>query len=114
MRRWLPVRRRLFSAHDTVTQATYVQIVPAERRWQTVGVATAALRAAQGLGIVAAGLLAQVLAPALTIAGAAVLGTVVTVVAAFRWFRAVSSRPGSPARDETRRLILYLNARFVR
>ncbi|NDL57636.1 MFS transporter [Phytoactinopolyspora mesophila] len=91
----------VFSAHDIVTQATYVRLVPTHRRGQAIGVAIAALRAAQGLGIVLAGLLAQFLTPAAIIAGAAALGTVVTAVAATRWLRAVSSNPSFPAHDET-------------
>lgn len=90
----------VFSAHDIVTQATYVRLAPDAHRGQAIGVAIAGLRAAQGLGIVIAGLLAQLLSPALIIAGAAALGTVVTAVAAVRWSRAVSSRPDSP--PETR------------
>ncbi|AYY14382.1 MFS transporter [Actinobacteria bacterium YIM 96077] len=85
-----------FSAHDIVTQATYVRIAPPERRGQAIGVAIAGLRAAQGIGIVAAGLVAQIVAPAVTIAGAALLGTMVTAVAAYRWIRASSPRPSSP------------------
>lgn len=88
----------LFSAHDIVTQATYVRIVPAERRGQAIGVAIAGLRAAQGVAIVVGGLLAQLLTPALIIAAAAVLGTVVGAVAVARWSRAISARP---IRDET-------------
>ncbi|WP_166355304.1 MFS transporter [Phytoactinopolyspora limicola] len=91
----------VFSAHDIVTQATYVRIVPAHRRGQAIGVAIAALRAAQGIGIVAAGLLAQLLTPALIIAGAAVLGTVVTTIAALRWVRASSSHPDYPPGTKT-------------
>ncbi|NDL57442.1 MFS transporter [Phytoactinopolyspora mesophila] len=86
----------LFSAHDIVTQATYVRNAPPERRGQAIGVAIAALRAAQGLGIVLGGVIAQLVSPAVTIAGAAALGTVVTAIAAYRWTRAVSSRPDPP------------------
>jgi MFS family permease len=89
------------SAHDMITQATYISIVPVQRRGQAVGVAIAALRAAQGLGIITAGIAAQFLSPALTIAIAAVLGTLTASAAASRWSRAVSSRPLMPRRDET-------------
>jgi MFS family permease len=91
----------MFSAHDIVTQATYVRLVPTHRRGQAIGVAIAALRAAQGRGIVVAGLLAQFLTPAVIIAGAAGTGVVVTAIAAWRWVRAASSRPGFPAQDDT-------------
>ncbi|WP_166353437.1 MFS transporter [Phytoactinopolyspora limicola] len=83
----------LFSAHQVVAQATYVRAAPPPHRGQAVGVAMAAMRAAQGAGIIAAGLLAQVLTPALIIALAAAVGTLVTAWAARRWARTVSSRP---------------------
>ncbi|NED95723.1 MFS transporter [Phytoactinopolyspora alkaliphila] len=91
----------IFSAHDMVTQATYVQIVPAHRRGQAIGVAIAALRAAQGLAIIVAGMLAQFLPPATIIAFAAVLGTLAAAVATARWRRSASSRAIHPPRDET-------------
>ncbi|AYY14649.1 MFS transporter [Actinobacteria bacterium YIM 96077] len=95
----------VLSAHDIVTQATYVRIVPADRRGQAIGVAIAALRAAQGFGIVVAGLAAQLLAPASVIAVAAVVGALVTSIAAIRWAQAASSTFGAPEaswpRDDT-------------
>lgn len=92
----------VFSAHDMVTQATYVEAVPAHRRGQAVGVAIAALRAAQGLAIVIAGVVAQVLAPSTIIAVAAALGTVAATVATLRWLRAASSPTAlSSPPDET-------------
>ena len=50
----------LFSAHDTVTAATFMQAVPDEARGQAYGLASSALRAAQGLGVALAGLVARV------------------------------------------------------
>jgi predicted MFS family arabinose efflux permease len=90
----------VFSAHDMITQATYVRVVPAHNRGQAVGVAFAALRAAQGLAIIVAGLLAQLLMSASIIAIAAVLGTVAAIVAATRWARAIAGRPVPPPGDE--------------
>ncbi|WP_199431499.1 MFS transporter [Qaidamihabitans albus] len=92
-----------FSAHDMVTQATYVAEVPAAQRGQAVGVAIAALRAAQGLGIVVSGLVAQLLTPALVIGLAAVLGTVVAAVAWGAWSRTTSSPAGAVPDDRTGR-----------
>jgi MFS family permease len=77
-----------FSAHDMITQSAYVAAVPADQRGKAVGVAIAALRAAQGLAIVAAGVLAQWLPPSAVIAGAAVLGVLVAGAAALGWSRA--------------------------
>ncbi|SDU39226.1 MFS transporter [Jiangella alkaliphila] len=77
----------VFSAHDMITQATYVEAVPPHLRGQAVGLAIAALRAAQGFAIVVAGLFAQLVPPSTVIAVAAVLGTLVATTAAVRWAR---------------------------
>ncbi|TDE08240.1 MFS transporter [Jiangella asiatica] len=90
----------VFSAHDMITQSAYVASVPAHRRGQAVGVAIAALRAAQGLAIVLAGIAAQFLAPSAIIAAAAALGTVAAAVATVRWRRAASSPTLSIPPDE--------------
>ncbi|WP_053204879.1 MFS transporter [Jiangella muralis] len=77
----------LFSAHDMITQATYVEATPPHLRGQAVGLAIAALRAAQGVAIIAAGILAQFVPPSTVIAVAAVLGTLAATAAAVRWSR---------------------------
>ena len=46
-----------------ITNATFVQTVPDHSRGQAVGLANAALRVAQGLGIVIAGALTTLLSP---------------------------------------------------
>lgn len=83
----------VLSAHDIVAQSTYVRLAPAESRGQAIGVAVAGLRAAQGLAIVAAGLLAQLADAAVIVGAAAAAGTMVTAVAVHRWRRAVSASP---------------------
>ncbi|SEF18921.1 MFS transporter [Jiangella alba] len=83
----------VLSAHDIVAQSTYVRLAPAESRGQAIGVAVAALRAAQGLAIVAAGLLAQFADAAVIVGVAAAAGTVVTAVAVHRWRRAAAAGP---------------------
>lgn len=90
------------SAHDMVVQATYVESVPAHRRGQAVGLAIAALRAAQGLAIVAAGVLAQLLSPSAIVLVAAVLGVVAAAAAALRWSRLASPRALPPPQGEAR------------
>ncbi|WP_129669981.1 MFS transporter [Phytoactinopolyspora endophytica] len=90
----------MFSAHDMVTQATYVRLVPAHHRGQVIGVAIAALRLAQGLGIIVAGLLAQLLTPASIIAIAAAFGTVAAAIATVRWNRAAPPHTVLPPQDE--------------
>ncbi len=84
------------SAHDMVVQATYVESVPAHRRGQAVGLAIAALRAAQGLAIVLAGVLAQLLSPSTIIVVAAALGVVAAAAAWRRWSRLAPPRTHPP------------------
>ncbi len=75
------------SAHDMVTQATFVGEVSDDQRAQAVGVAIASLRAAQGGGIVVSGLAAQALSPSTVIGIAAILGSVFGVGAWAAWSR---------------------------
>lgn len=88
------------SAHDMVVQATYVESVPAHRRGQAIGLAIAALRAAQGLAIVVAGILAQLLAPSTIIVVAAALGVLAAGAAWQRWSRLASPRAHPPPQGE--------------
>lgn len=86
----------ILTAYQVSANAEFVRIVPNEQRGQAVGLASSALTAVQGLGIVVGGVLVQVAGPpgGLAIAGAA--GAVVGVVAALAWRRAQTSTP-SPA-----------------
>jgi sugar phosphate permease len=88
------------SAYNLITNATFVQNVPDHSRGQAVGLAQAALRVSQGVGIVGAGLLAQILRPGQVIALAAAVGLVMAVFAATAWARADSS-PQLAGLDET-------------
>jgi predicted MFS family arabinose efflux permease len=80
----------LASAHDMVVQGTFVQRVPDASRGQAIGLAGAAMQAAQGFGIVLAGLLAQVLTPAAVVGLAGAAGVVAAVAAGVAWRRAAS------------------------
>ena len=80
------------SAYNMVTQATFVQQVPDQRRGQALGLANTALRVAQGIGIVGAGLLAQLFAPGSVIGVIGAAGMVIAAVAANAWARAASPR----------------------
>jgi hypothetical protein len=62
-------------------------MAPPAYRGQAVGIAIAALRAAQGLGIVFAGLLAQLFAPSTVVTVAAVSGVLWGGAAAAAWSR---------------------------
>lgn len=81
------------TSYNMITNATFIQTVPDHSRGQAVGLASAALRVAQGIGIVGSGLVAEVLSPAVVVAIAAALGVVLALGAANAWSRAVSPRP---------------------
>jgi len=84
----------LFSAHDTVTAATFMQAVPDEARGQAYGLASSALRAAQGLGVALAGLVAEFVTPGVTVAAFAAGGVLAGVLAAIGWHGARVSGEG--------------------
>jgi predicted MFS family arabinose efflux permease len=90
----------LASAHDLVVQGAFVLRVPDASRGQAIGLASAAMQTAQGLGIVLAGLLAQALTPATVIGLAGAAGVVAATIAAMAWARAASPLSGS-GRGET-------------
>lgn len=82
-----------FSAHDMVTNVEYVNATPDHQRGQLLGLAQAALRGAQGVGVLLTGALAQVLDPARVIALAALVGVVAAALAARAWRRASAMPP---------------------
>lgn len=86
----------VLTAYQVSANAEFVRVVPNEQRGQAVGLASSALTAAQGLGVVVGGLLVQWTDPptGLAIAGAA--GLLVGLLAALAWRRAHTSTP-SPA-----------------
>jgi MFS family permease len=85
------------TAHDAVTNAAFTTAVPQNTRGHAVGLALASLRAAQGVGIVLAGLLAQVLPTAWVIGLAGGLGTLAGLAAAAAWTRTRAAHPtGTP------------------
>jgi MFS family permease len=81
------------TAHDVVTNAVFTAAVPAAVRGQAVGLAVACLRAAQGVGIAVAGLLAQLMPTSWVIGLAGGLGSVAGLAAAAAWSRARAARP---------------------
>ncbi|HEY4019036.1 MAG TPA: MFS transporter [Pseudonocardiaceae bacterium] len=76
------------SAYNMITQATFVQNVPDRQRGQALGLAQTSLRVAQGVGIVGAGLLAQVFAPGTVVGALGAVGVVIAALAAHAWSRA--------------------------
>lgn len=80
----------LFSAFQVPANAEYVRTVPDAMRGQAFGAASSAVRAAQGLGVVAAGFAADHLAPATVIAIFGAVGACLALRLAVAW----SSEPG--------------------
>jgi predicted MFS family arabinose efflux permease len=88
------------SSYNTVTQVEYMRAVPDHARGQASGLANAALRLAQGVAILLAGLAAQWWPSGVVVAAVAALGVLAAVAAASAWRRAVSPRL-IPTRGET-------------
>jgi hypothetical protein len=84
-----------FSAHDMTTNVEYVTATPDHQRGQLIGLAQAALRGAQGVGVLVTGVAAQFFDPARVIALTALIGVVAAVMAARAWRRA-SAAPTPP------------------
>jgi MFS family permease len=74
------------SSYLITAQTTFVKDVPDAQRGQVIGLARTALTVSQGIGILAAGVAADSVRPALVVAGAGVLG-VVFAAAAGRSYR---------------------------
>lgn len=76
------------SAYQVTAGATFVQLVPDHQRGQALGLARSGLVAAQGLGVAAGGLLAELLdGPTTAVAAAGLVGFVFSVNAAVAWAR---------------------------
>ncbi|MGW5155246.1 hypothetical protein ACWEPN_07170 [Nonomuraea wenchangensis] len=84
----------VLSAYQVIANAAFVRAVPPERRGQVVGFAGAALVAAQGIGVLFSGPLADLLGPPVAIAVYGLAGTVAALPLAASWRRheATSSR----------------------
>ncbi|TXK34784.1 MFS transporter [Nonomuraea sp. C10] len=78
----------MLGAYQVTANAEFVRIVPTERRGQVLGIASAALVAAQGLGMIAGGLLATHLGVTGALGVAGVAGLAAGVPAALAWRRA--------------------------
>ena len=69
----------LGGSYQLVANATFMQTVPVAVRGQAFALATAGLFAGQGLGFAVAGALAEVVSPALVVAGAGLLGVLLVI-----------------------------------
>ncbi|MEU0533320.1 MFS transporter [Amycolatopsis tolypomycina] len=77
----------LCSAYQVTAGATFVQLSPPRVRGRTLGFARTGMIAGQGLGVVAGGVLAQLVGPAAAIALAGTAGALVALAAAAAWAR---------------------------
>ena len=93
-----------FGVYQVAANTAFVVRVPAQRRAQAFGIANMGVVVGQGAAYVAAGAVAEVVAPATVIAVAGGLGAVVALVLTIRWRhvsppgRASCGRPASRAR----------------
>ncbi len=78
----------LASAYNSIAGALFVRAAPDAVRGQAVGLAQSSLRVSQGLGVVIAGVCAEVITPATVISVASVVGVVLAAAAARSWHRA--------------------------
>jgi len=78
----------LASAYHLPTSAAFVQAVPDHQRGQAFGVASTALKSSQGIGILAAGLIAESTSPSLALALMGAAGVLAALVAGTAWTRA--------------------------
>ncbi|MDX6239547.1 MAG: hypothetical protein QOG10_4362, partial [Kribbellaceae bacterium] len=84
----------LASSYHLPASAAFVQAVPDHQRGQAFGVASTALKSSQGLGILAAGGLADWLKPSLALALMGAVGAVAAVAAGAAWRHARRIAPG--------------------
>lgn len=81
----------LASAYQVAANAAFVQAVPDGRRGQAFGLASTAMLVAQGLGILLAGAMAEVITPGMAIAALGLIGVAGAVLASAAWGRASGS-----------------------
>jgi MFS family permease len=87
----------LASAYHLPASAAFVQAVPDHRRGQAFGVASTALKGSQGLGILAAGAVADKTSPSLALAVMGGAGALAAAAAGAAWARARRGSPGTAA-----------------
>jgi len=71
--------------YQTVANAAFVQAAPSERRGEAFGLAQGGINLSQGVAMIAAGALAQVISPALVISIFGGVGTCAAAVLAVEW-----------------------------
>ncbi|HEY3505430.1 MAG TPA: MFS transporter [Actinocatenispora sp.] len=86
----------VLTCYITIAQVTYVRRVPDDRRGRAAGVASAGLQTAQGVGVLLAGALAELMAPSTAIGVCAAAGVLLAVVLATALPRDAARRDGTP------------------
>ncbi len=79
------------SAYQVIASTSFVLAVPDERRGQALGLAVTAMKVAQGLGVMLAGLAAEAVAPHQVVGIAGVLGVAAVLAIGWSW-RTVTRR----------------------
>lgn len=75
----------VLAAYTMISQALFVRTVPDAQRGQAVGLASAGLQTVQGLGVLAAGFLADLSSPSSAVGLMGVAGAFTAVAAGLRW-----------------------------
>lgn len=88
----------VLSSYTMLVHATFVRLVPDEQRGQVVGLASAGLQAAQGLGVAAAGVLAELTSAATAVGLMGVAGGALAALAGRSWSHA-QRHARAPATD---------------
>ncbi|HEY0636881.1 MAG TPA: MFS transporter [Pseudonocardiaceae bacterium] len=87
-----------FAAYQVTVSATFMELVPDDRRGQAYGIARSCLISVQGLGVLLGGLVAELTGSVgTTIAIAGGLGVLAAVPAALAWRRAIAVPTGKHA-----------------
>ncbi len=73
------------SAYQVIASTSFVLAVPDERRGQALGLAVTAMKVAQGLGVMLAGLAAEALAPHLVVGFAGLIGVAAALAIGWTW-----------------------------
>jgi MFS family permease len=76
------------SSHTVLVAAELAHIVPDDQRARAFGIASAGLQTAQGVGVLVAGSIADMLSPTLAVAMCGAAGTVCAICAGVVWRRA--------------------------
>jgi predicted MFS family arabinose efflux permease len=84
----------VLSSYVMLAIAEFNQSVPDHQRGQAIGLASAGLGAAQGLGVLLAGWLADLLWPSVTVALCGAAGSLCAIWCGLAWRRASAARPG--------------------